>query len=65
MTPSGIHTGLSRDKVFEILGLEQNVILPTEYEIEFSACFNDDYVIEFFFDNFFILRGIAIAVDFM
>ncbi|MCD4734970.1 MAG: hypothetical protein K8R53_02910 [Bacteroidales bacterium] len=61
--PSGIHTGLSRDKVFEILGLEQNEILPSEYEIEFSGCHNDDYVIQFFFDNFFILRGIVVAVD--
>ncbi len=63
--PSGIHTGLSRDKVFEILGLEQNEILPSEYEIEFSACHNDHYVIQLFFDNSFILEGIIPAVDFL
>ncbi len=65
ITPNGIHTGLSRDKVFEILGLEQNEILSSKHEIEFSACHNDDYVIRFIFDNSFILRGIIVAIDFM
>ncbi len=64
ITPSGIHTGLSRDKVFEILGLELT-ILSSEYEIEFSGCHNDDYVIGFVFDNSFILREIIVAIDFL
>ena len=64
-TPGGIHTGLSRDKVFEILGLEQNEILLSEHEIEFSACHNDDYVIQLIFDNSLILRGIVVAIDLM
>ncbi len=63
ITPSGIHTGLSRDKAFEILGLEQNEILSLEHKIEFSGCHNDDYVIEFVFDNSFILREIIMGID--
>ncbi len=63
ITPSGIHTGLSRGKVFEILGLEQNETLSLEYKIEFLGCHNDDYVIQFVFDNSFILREIIMAID--
>ena len=62
-TPGGIHPGLSRDKVFEILGLEQNEISSIEHKVEFMGCHNDDYVIQFVFDNSFILREIIMAID--
>lgn len=62
-TPSGIHPGLSRDKVFEILGLEQKEIPSIEHKVEFLGCHNDDYVIGFIFDNSFILLEIIMVID--
>ena len=63
VTPSGIHPGLSRGKVFEILGLEQNEMSSNEQKVEFLGCYNDIYVIQFVFDNSFMLREIVMAID--
>ncbi len=65
ITPSGIHTGLLRTQVFKILGLNQFEELFLKDEIEFSACHNDDYLIQFFFDDSFILREIVVRIDFL
>jgi len=63
ITPSGIHTGLSGDKVFEILGVEQNESLLQKHKIEFTACNNYDFKILLIFDNTLILREIHIGFD--
>lgn len=63
ITPSGIHTGLSRDQVFGILGLEPNEISTSDDEMEFSACQDDHHLIYFVFDDSFVLREIIIGIQ--
>ena len=61
-TPSGIHTGLSRDEVFVILGLKKNEIPSIKYENQFRNCRYEVYfVIDF--DNLLIVRQIEIGID--
>ena len=64
-TPSGIHTGLSREKVFEILGLKPNEITSKQQEMSFFGCHDKMYFIQFLFDSSFILREFGIGVDIM
>jgi hypothetical protein len=61
-TPSGIHVGQSRNKIFRILGINPAELPTIKYEIEFVNCQNEVYFI-LIFDKSLILQGLEIGVD--
>jgi hypothetical protein len=61
-TPSGIHTGLSRNEVFKILGLKPNELPSIKFENQFINCKYEVFFV-LVFDNSLILRQMEIAID--